>query len=62
MKKYRTIYMLEGITESGSLHYRLFAANKRAAERIARRQSIPATIRKLNKWEHDMVNPSAVQR
>lgn len=62
MKKFRCIYMIEGITEAGNLVYRLFAANKRVAEKLARQHAAPAYIRKLHKYEHDQVNPADVQR
>lgn len=57
MKNYRVIYMLESYSDEGDLIYRLFAANKRTAERMARaRKSSPApTIRRLTKWERDFI-------
>lgn len=61
---YRVIYMLESYTESGDLVYRLFAANKRTAEKMIReRKGSPApVIRKLSKSEHCWIAPNAVDR
>ena len=36
MKKFRTIYIVEAITEDGELVMRRFARNKKIAEKIAR--------------------------
>lgn len=63
MKTYRTIYIIEGITDDGTLAYRLYAANRRTAERLARKQhTAPTMLRKLSKGEHTYVNPEWVER
>ena len=63
MKKYRTIYLIEGITDDGKLSYRLYAANKRTAERLAKKQrTAPTMVRKLSKGEHEWIDPEWVER
>ena len=62
--KHRVVYMLESVTDDGDLVYRLFAANKRTAEKIARNHAnSPApVIRKLSKSEQYWINPADVDR
>lgn len=63
MKTYRVIYSIEGITDDGELAYRLYAANKRTAERLARKQrTAPTMLRKLSKGEHAYIDPAWVER
>lgn len=64
MKSARIVYMLESITDSGILVYRLFAANKKTAMHVARmHKNCPCPeIRKLSKSERDWTNPSDVLR
>ena len=61
---YRTIYMLESITNDGDLVYRLFAANKRTAEKLKRRHAgaPDPIIRKLSKQERHWVRIEDVER
>lgn len=57
MKKFRTIYIVEAITEDGELVMRRFARNKKIAEKIARRcKKAESVIRKAQKVEHNWTN------
>ncbi len=64
MKKFRTIYMIEAFTTEGVLRVRRFGANKRTALKIAKSLQYigDVYIKKLNTWEHDLVNPVTVER
>ena len=66
MKKFRTIYIVEAITEGGELVIRRFARNKKIAEQIARqcarqRKKSEVEIRKAQKVEHYWINPDDVE-
>ena len=62
MKKFRTIYIVEAITNDGELVMRRFARNKKAAEKIARQcKKADSVIRKLQKAEHNFINPEDVE-
>ena len=62
MKKFRTIYIVEAITEDGELVMRRFARNKKIAEQIARqRKEVEPEIRKAQKVEHYWINPDDVE-
>lgn len=62
MKKFRTIYIVEAITEGGELVMRRFARNKKIAEQIARqRKEVEPEIRKTQKVEHYWINPDDVE-
>ena len=62
MKKFRTIYIVEAITEDGELVMRRFARNKKIAEQIARqRKKVEPEIRKAQKVEHYWINPDDVE-
>ena len=61
--KYRTIYIVECISDEGTLVYRLYAANRRTAERIARKQATPPTrLCKIAKADHQYIDPMWVER
>ena len=62
MKKFRTIYIVEAITEDGELVMRRFARNKKIAEKIARQcKKAESVIRKAQKAEHNWINPEDVE-
>ena len=66
MKKFRTIYIAEAITEDGELVMRRFARDKKIAEQIARqcarqRKEVEPEIRKAQKVEHYWINPDDVE-
>lgn len=66
MKKFRTIYIVEAITEGGELVIRRFARNKKIAEQIARQcakqhKEVEPEIRKAQKVEHYWINPDDVE-
>ena len=62
MKKFRTIYIVEAITEDGELAMRRFARNKKIAEKIARQcKKAESVIRKAQKDEHNWINPEDVE-
>ena len=62
MKKFRTIYIVEAITEDGELVMRRFARNKKIAEKIARQcKKAESIIRKARKAEHNWINPEDVE-
>ena len=62
MKKFRTIYIVEAITEDGDLVMRRFARNKKIAEKIAKqcKQAEPI-IRKTRKDEHNWIATEDVE-
>ena len=61
MKKFRTIYIVEAITEEGELVMRRFARNKKIAEKIARQcKKAESVIIKAQKDEHRWINPEDV--
>ena len=62
MKKFRTIYIVEAITEDGELVMRRFARNKKIAEKIARQcKKAKFVIRKARKDEHNWINMEDVE-
>ena len=62
MKKFRTIYIVEAITEDGELVMRRFARNKKIAEKIARQcKKAESVIRKAHKVEHNWINSEDVE-
>ena len=62
MKKFRTIYIVEAITEDGELVMRQFARNKKIAKKIARKcKKAESVIRKAQKAEHNWINPEDVE-
>ena len=62
MKKFRTIYIVEAITEGGELVMRRFARNKKIAENIARQcKKAESVIRKAQKVEHNWINSEDVE-
>ena len=62
MKKFRTIYIVEAITEDGELVMRRFARNKKIAEQIARQhKEVEPEIRKAQNVEHYWINPDDVE-
>ena len=62
MKKFRTIYIVEAITEDGELVMRRFARNKKIAEKIARQcKEAEPEIRKTQNVEHYWINPDDVE-
>lgn len=64
----QTIYMVEGYSSYGVLVFRRFGATKRDANRIANSRSVregfasTINIRKLEKWEHPLVNKNEIER
>lgn len=62
MKKFRTIYIVEAVTEDGDLVIRRFARNKKTAENIAKQcnQAEPV-IRKTRKDEHNWISDEDVE-
>ena len=62
MKKFRTIYIVEAITEEGELVMRRFARNKKIAEKIARQcKKAKSVIRKAQKAEHNWIAAEDVE-
>ena len=62
MKKFRTIYIVEAITEEGELVMRRFARNKKIAEKIARQcKKAKSVIRKAQKDEHNWIAAEDVE-
>ena len=62
MKKFRTIYIVEAITEDGELVMRQFARNKKIAKKIARKcKKAESVIRKAREAEHNWINPEDVE-
>lgn len=62
MKKFRTIYMVEGYAEIGELVFRRFARNRKTAERIANNYpDLETLVLKLRKCEHKYVEPDTVE-
>lgn len=66
MKRFRVIYSVEEISKDGDLLYRDFAANKKTADWLKKKNTDPkknyVEIRKLHKCEHMWVNPEDVVR
>lgn len=62
MKKFRTIYMIEGYAEIGLLVVRRFAKKKKTAERIANNYpNLETLVLKLRKNDHQFVDPNFVE-
>ena len=62
MKKFRTIYIVEAITEEGELVMRRFARNKKISEKIARQcKKAKSVIRKAQKAEHNWIAAEDVE-
>ena len=62
MKKFRTIYMVEGYAEIGELVFRRFARNRKTAERIAKNYpDLETLVLKLRKCEQQYVEPDTVE-
>ena len=62
MKKYRTIYIVEVITEDGELVMRRFIRNKKIAEKIARRyKKSEVAISKVPHFEYKWINLEDVE-
>ena len=62
---YRTIYMIEVITEHGDLLARRYAANKKTAERIGKqykKYTDGIDIRKTRKADWEYINKNWVER
>lgn len=62
MKKFRTIYIVEVITQDGELVMRRFTRNKKIAEKIARQyKKSEVVISNVPKFEHKWINLEDVE-